>query len=140
MIKITRYLSDVVCDSTTTAINKIWPDANQAIAKVKSGDSILVGGFGFSGVPAMLINSIRDRKDLGEFAGVSNNAGYLALDLVSTMGCSSMLLNGLRYSSHTYFHPGQLLETGQIRKMIASYVGRINSLRAYISLENFSSS
>ncbi|SCO78559.1 uncharacterized protein FRV6_02772 [Fusarium oxysporum] len=92
MIKITRYLSDVVCDSTTTAINKIWPDANQAIAKVKSGDSILVGGFGFSGVPAMLINSIRDRKDLGEFAGVSNNAGYLALDLVSTMGCSSMLL------------------------------------------------
>ncbi|GKU05527.1 unnamed protein product [Fusarium langsethiae] len=81
------------------AINKICPSADQAIAKVKSGDTILVGGFGFSGVPATLINSIRDRKDLGDFTVVSNNAGMPGVGL------------------------GQWLETGQIRKMVASYVG-----------------
>jgi 3-oxoacid CoA-transferase len=81
------------------AINKIYPSANKAINGVKNGDTILVGGFGFSGVPATLINSIRDRKDLGDFTVVSNNAGMPGVGL------------------------GQLLETGQIRRMIASYVG-----------------
>ncbi|KAF0634651.1 hypothetical protein FPSE5266_20424 [Fusarium pseudograminearum] len=81
------------------AINKICPSADEAISKVKSGDTILVGGFGFSGVPATLINSIRDRKDLGDFTVVSNNAGMPGVGL------------------------GQWLETGQIRKMVASYVG-----------------
>ncbi|KAF9890040.1 hypothetical protein FE257_006720 [Aspergillus nanangensis] len=73
-------------------IDKISLSADEAIRNVRSGSTILVGGFGFSGVPATLINSLRDRMDLGNFTVVSNNAG-------------------------------QLLETGQIAKMIASYVG-----------------
>ncbi|KAK0390078.1 hypothetical protein NLU13_3651 [Sarocladium strictum] len=81
------------------AINKICSSTSEAIAGVKSGDTLLVGGFGFSGVPSTLINSIRDRKDLGEFTVVSNNAGMPGVGL------------------------GQLLQTGQIRRMIASYVG-----------------
>ncbi|KAJ5889092.1 hypothetical protein N7495_009133 [Penicillium taxi] len=80
-------------------IDKICVGADEAIENVRSGSMILVGGFGFSGVPATLINSIRDRKDLGNLTIVSNNAGMPGVGL------------------------GQLLETGQIGKMIASYVG-----------------
>lgn len=42
---------------------------------MKGDSTLLVGGFGFSGVPDTLINALRDRKDLKGFTVVSNNAG-----------------------------------------------------------------
>ena len=66
---------------------------------MKSDTTVLVGGFGFSGVPNTLINALRDRTDLSNFTVVSNNAGMPGVGL------------------------GQLLDTKQIGKMIASYIG-----------------
>ncbi|KAF2467463.1 uncharacterized protein BDR25DRAFT_234165 [Lindgomyces ingoldianus] len=80
-------------------INKIYPSAQEAIKDMKSNTTVLVGGFGFSGVPNTLINALRDRTDLSNFTVVSNNAGMPGVGL------------------------GQLLDTKQIGKMIASYIG-----------------
>ncbi|VTT60147.1 unnamed protein product [Fusarium fujikuroi] len=88
--------------STSTAlrrINKICASENDAIKKVKSGSTVLVGGFGFSGVPESLIEAVAARKDLKNLTVVSNNAGMPGVGL------------------------GRLLETRQISKMIASYIG-----------------
>ncbi|EUC31229.1 hypothetical protein COCCADRAFT_101797 [Bipolaris zeicola 26-R-13] len=81
------------------AINKIVSSAEDAIKDMKSDSTLLVGGFGFSGVPNTLINALRDRSDLTNFTVVSNNAGMPGVGL------------------------GQLLETKQIGTMIASYIG-----------------
>ncbi|KAK6357156.1 hypothetical protein TWF718_001481 [Orbilia javanica] len=80
-------------------IDKVCASAEEAIKDVKSGSTILVGGFGLCGVPDSLINELEKRPDIKEITAVSNNAG--------TDG------KGL----------GKLLASGQIRKMIASYVG-----------------
>ncbi|KAH7480560.1 Succinyl-CoA:3-ketoacid coenzyme A transferase 1 [Fusarium oxysporum f. sp. matthiolae] len=88
--------------STSTVlrrINKICASENDAIQKVKSGSTVLVGGFGFSGVPESLIEAVAARKDLKDLTVVSNNAGMPGVGL------------------------GRLLETRQISKMIASYIG-----------------
>lgn len=85
--------------SLRPAINKIYPSAQKALEDMKSDTIVLVGGFGFSGVPNTLINALRDRTDLTNFTVVSNNAGMPGVGL------------------------GQLLDTKQIGKMIASYIG-----------------
>jgi 3-oxoacid CoA-transferase len=91
-----RYFSNT---ATRAAINKIYPSAQEAIKDMKSDTTVLVGGFGFSGVPNTLINAVRDRSDLKNFTVVSNNAGMPGVGL------------------------GQWLDTKQIGKMIASYIG-----------------
>ncbi|KAL3426724.1 Succinyl-CoA:3-ketoacid coenzyme A transferase 1, mitochondrial 1 [Phlyctema vagabunda] len=94
------------------AINKIVASANEAIQEMRGGTTLLVGGFGFSGVPDTLINALRDRPDLKDFTVVSNNAGMPRVGL------------------------GQLLESKQISKMIASYVGENKTFeKMYLSGE-----
>ncbi|RDL29916.1 Succinyl-CoA:3-ketoacid-coenzyme A transferase [Venustampulla echinocandica] len=101
--------------SSSTArrqINKICPSAQDAIKDMQSGSILLVGGFGFSGVPASLINALRDRPDLTDFTVVSNNAGMPGVGL------------------------GQLLETKQISKMVASFIGENKTFeKMYLSGE-----
>jgi 3-oxoacid CoA-transferase subunit A len=78
---------------------KIWPSAAEAIAgTVTDGMTIAVGGFGLSGIPTNLITALRDTgaKDL---IVVSNNMGVDGKGL------------------------GLLLEGGQVRKVLSSYVG-----------------
>ncbi|KAF5542013.1 succinyl-:3-ketoacid-coenzyme A transferase mitochondrial precursor [Fusarium mexicanum] len=75
--------------STSTAlrrINKICASENDAIQKVKSGSTVLVGGFGFSGVPESLIEAVAARKDLKDLTVVSNNAGMPGVGLASYIG------------------------------------------------------
>ncbi|KAM0276429.1 hypothetical protein ACHAQH_006781 [Verticillium albo-atrum] len=84
---------------TCFGINKLCHSTAEAIGQVKSGSTVLVGGFGFSGVPNTLVNALRDRPDISDLTVVSNNAGMPGVGL------------------------GQLLGTGQIKKMIASYIG-----------------
>lgn len=70
--------------STSTVlrrINKICASENDAIQKVKSGSTVLVGGFGFSGVPESLIEAVAARKDLKDLTVVSNNAGMPGVGL-----------------------------------------------------------
>jgi 3-oxoacid CoA-transferase subunit A len=79
--------------------NKIWSSAAEAIAgTVTDGMTIAVGGFGLSGIPTNLIRALRDTgaKDL---VVVSNNMGVDGKGL------------------------GLLLEGGQVRKVLSSYVG-----------------
>jgi 3-oxoacid CoA-transferase len=66
---------------TRKAINKICPSAQEAIKDMKGSTTLLVGGFGFSGVPNSLINALRDRKELKDFTVVSNNAGMPGVGL-----------------------------------------------------------
>ena len=80
-------------------MNKIFPDAASALAGiVQNGQTIAVGGFGLCGIPEALIAALRDSGVTG-LTAISNNAGVDGFGL------------------------GQLLETRQIKKMIASYVG-----------------
>ncbi|MYM27799.1 3-oxoacid CoA-transferase subunit A [Duganella sp. CY15W] len=80
-------------------MNKIFPDAASALAGVvQNGQTIAVGGFGLCGIPEALIGALRDSGVTG-LTAISNNAGVDGFGL------------------------GQLLETRQIKKMIASYVG-----------------
>ncbi|MEB3195954.1 MAG: CoA transferase subunit A [Candidatus Sericytochromatia bacterium] len=79
--------------------NKVVTDAQAALAGIlRDGMTIMAGGFGLCGIPENLIAAIREAgvKDL---TFISNNAG------VDDFGL------------------GLLLQTRQIRKMIASYVG-----------------
>ena len=73
--------------------------ANDAIKGIQSNTTLLCGGFGLSGVPDTLINELVKAPHINNLTAVSNNAG---ID-----GC------GL----------SQLLSTGQVKKMIASYIG-----------------
>src|SRR5438105_12515547 len=79
--------------------NKIYPDAATALAGLlHDGMMIMAGGFGLCGIPEKLIAAIRD-SGVKDLTVVSNNAGIDGAGL------------------------GLLLETRQIKKMIASYVG-----------------
>jgi|SRR5258707_7973118 3-oxoacid CoA-transferase len=62
-------------------IDKICHSAQEAIKDMHGGTTLLVGGFGFSGVPNTLINALRDRPDLTNFTVVSNNAGMPGVGL-----------------------------------------------------------
>src|SRR5690554_5583763 len=79
-------------------INKKVADAQEALADVQDNQTIMVGGFGLSGIPE---NSIAElvRKNIKGLTCISNNAG------VDDFGI------------------GLLLQTKQVKKMIASYVG-----------------
>lgn len=67
------------------AINKIVANAQEAISDVKGSSMVLVGGFGFSGVPSTLINAVRDRPELKDFTIVSNNAGMPGVGLGNSL-------------------------------------------------------
>lgn len=77
---------------------KVWNSFEEAVADIKDGDTLAVGGFGLCGIPEKSIASLvqRGTKDL---TVVSNNCG------VDDWGL------------------GLLLANKQIKKMIASYVG-----------------
>ena len=80
-------------------MNKLYPSAKEALTGIlKDGQTIAVGGFGLCGIPEALIAAVRDlgTKDL---TCISNNAGVDGFGL------------------------GILLQTRQVRRMIASYVG-----------------
>ncbi|HEX3858377.1 MAG TPA: CoA transferase subunit A [Pseudolabrys sp.] len=80
-------------------MKKVYSDAKAALAGVlKDGMMIMAGGFGLCGIPEVLIHAIRD-SGVKNLTVVSNNAGVDGAGL------------------------GLLLETRQIKKMIASYVG-----------------
>ena len=80
-------------------MNKVFDSAMTALKDiVADGQLLAVGGFGLCGIPEALIEAV---KDIGvkDLTVISNNAGVDGFGL------------------------GKLLETHQIKKMIASYVG-----------------
>ena len=79
-------------------MDKRIANADVAVENIHDGATILVGGFGYSGVPENLIAALK-RKGATNLTVVSNNAGGDEFGL------------------------GPLLQNGQIKKMISSYVG-----------------
>ena len=80
-------------------MTKRQPSAAAALAGVlRDGITLAVGGFGLSGIPADLIEAVRD-SGVRDLTVVSNNMGVDGKGL------------------------GILIESGQVRKVIASYVG-----------------
>lgn len=77
-------------------LNKIVPTLAAAVADIQDGSTILVGGFGNSGIPVELIDALIDQgsKDL---TVVTNNAGAGRTDVA------------------------KLLATGRVRKIVCSY-------------------
>ena len=79
-------------------MNKVLAGAEEAVARISDGATIMMGGFGLCGIPENLIAALRERgtRDL---TVISNNAG------VDDFGI------------------GILLRARQVRKMISTYVG-----------------
>ena len=79
-------------------MNKVVANADEAVKSISDGASIMMGGFGLCGIPENLILAVR-RKGIKNLTVLSNNAGT------------------------SDFGAGLLLQTRQIKKMIATYVG-----------------
>ncbi|GEM08034.1 succinyl-CoA:3-ketoacid-coenzyme A transferase [Rhodotorula toruloides] len=81
------------------SVSKIYPSAEEAVKDVKGDSIVLSGGFGLCGTADTLIGALAKRPEVKNLTCVSNNAG------VGKMGL------------------GALLHSGQISKMISSYLG-----------------
>ena len=80
-------------------MKKLFSSAAEAIKGiVEDGQLMAVGGFGLCGIPEALIDAVKD-SGVKNLTVISNNAGVDGFGL------------------------GKLLETRQVKKMIASYVG-----------------
>jgi 3-oxoacid CoA-transferase subunit A len=79
-------------------MNKVMGNAQQAVADIADGATLLLGGFGLCGIPENCIQALVEKKVSGLIC-ISNNAG------VDDFGI------------------GLLLQNKQVRKMISSYVG-----------------
>lgn len=77
---------------------KVWDSFEEAVADIKDGDMLAVGGFGLCGIPEKAIAALV-QKGTKDLTVVSNNCG------VDDWGL------------------GLLLANKQIKKMVASYVG-----------------
>jgi 3-oxoacid CoA-transferase subunit A len=90
-------------------MDKRVANADAAIARIQEGATILLGGFGLCGIPENLIAALR-KRGTRNLTLVSNNAG------VDDFGI------------------GLLLQSKQVKKMIASYVGE-NKLFEQLALK-----
>jgi 3-oxoacid CoA-transferase subunit A len=79
-------------------MNKVFNNAIEALHDVRDGSTIMLGGFGLSGIPENSINALVKKKVTG-LTCISNNAG------VDDFGL------------------GLLLQTKQVKRMMSSYVG-----------------
>jgi len=79
-------------------VDKVVGSAQDAVAGIVPGSSIAVGGFGLCGIPSVLIGVLLE-SGVNDLEVVSNNCGVDGWGL------------------------GQLLDTRQIRRVVASYVG-----------------
>jgi len=77
---------------------KVWNSFEEAVADIKDGATLAVGGFGLCGIPEKAIAAL-EQKGTKDLTVISNNCG------VDNWGL------------------GLLLANKQIKKMIASYVG-----------------
>lgn len=79
-------------------INKVVANAEEAIAAITDGQTLMLGGFGLCGIPENCIAALV-KKGVKSLTCISNNAG----------------VDG--------FGIGLMLERRQVKKMISSYVG-----------------
>ena len=91
-------------------MRKVYATADEAVAgSIKDGMTLMSGGFGLCGIPETLIDAVR-RTGAKGLTIISNNANVDGIGL------------------------GLMLEDGQIKKMVSSYVGE-NKIFAKLYLE-----
>ena len=56
-------------------MNKVLASAEEAVAVIPDGASVMVGGFGLVGAPLTLIDALVDHSDATDLTIVSNNIG-----------------------------------------------------------------
>ncbi|WP_459545761.1 3-oxoacid CoA-transferase subunit A [Nocardia sp. X0981] len=81
---------------------QILDSADEAVSVVRDGDTVLVGGFGFAGMPFDLIDALI-RHGADDLTIVSNNAGNGEVGLAA------------------------LLKTGRVRKVVCSFPRQVDS-------------
>jgi 3-oxoacid CoA-transferase subunit A len=79
-------------------MDKTVANADVAVRRIRDGASVMMGGFGVCGIPENLIAALR-RAGTKNITAISNNPGTAEFGI------------------------GFLLQTKQVRKMVASYVG-----------------
>ncbi|WP_369264080.1 CoA transferase subunit A [Streptomyces sp. R35] len=95
----------------SASLSKVVSDPGQAVADIRDGVTLAVGGFGSCGIPSLLIDALHTARPRGLHV-VSNNCGIDGWGL------------------------GILLEAGQIDRVTASYVGDNKDFaRRYLSGE-----
>lgn len=93
--------------------SKLVRSADEAVADIQSGSTVLSAGFGLCGVAETLIQAIRDRgaKSLHSLTAVSNNAG------IEDVGGLALIT-----------------KSGQVSKLIISFLGNNKALeKQYLS-------
>ncbi|MGH9470788.1 MAG: CoA transferase subunit A [Terriglobia bacterium] len=88
-------------------MNKVFESAERSVADLPEGATVMVGGFGLCGVPENLIAALL-QKGVRNLTIISNNAGVDGYAL------------------------GLLLEAGQIKRLIGSYVGENKHLEQLV--------
>ena len=81
------------------AASKLFSSPEEAVKDIKSGQAVMIGGFGLCGTPESLIKALSERPDVKDLDVISNNMGVPG--------------GGL----------GLLAEAGKVRTAIGSYVG-----------------
>ena len=84
-------------------MDKVLRSAEEAVAKIPDGASIMMGGFGLCGIPENLIKALHD-QGTKNLTIISNNAGV------------------------DQFGAGMLIWAKQVRKVIGTYVGENKEL------------
>jgi 3-oxoacid CoA-transferase, A subunit len=84
--------------SNNLEMNKVFKNADDAVAEIKDGAVLMLGGFGLCGIPENCIAALV-KKNVKYLTCISNNAG------VDDFGI------------------GLLLKQKQVKKMVSSYVG-----------------
>ena len=59
-----------------TSLNKVCKTAEEALDGLKSGDKIMVGGFGICGIPENLLRYIASNKNYSDFWAISCSCGF----------------------------------------------------------------
>src|SRR5882672_10677891 len=88
-------------------VNKVFPSAEEAVADIPDGASVMIGGFGLCGIPENLIAALV-KKGVRNLNTISNNMGV--------DGCGM----------------GLMLEAGMIASHIGSYVGENRRLEQLV--------
>ncbi|KAJ2704776.1 Succinyl-CoA:3-ketoacid coenzyme A transferase 1, mitochondrial [Coemansia sp. IMI 203386] len=94
-----HILAGLATASARAYHSKLVKSSDEAIQGIKSGDTLLIGGFGLCGIPENLLKAVARRTDIQQVTAVSNNAGTSDYGL------------------------GTLLQSRQIKRMVSSYVG-----------------
>jgi len=94
------------------SMNKVFASADEAIADIQDGATVMVGGFGLCGIPENLIRALV-KKGVKNLTTISNNVG------VDEFGLGLMLYAGqIRAHKGSYVGENKLLEEMVLRGKI----------------------